>query len=334
MVHVKIFLMRHSRSCSNLARDNATTEEEKNASQQIRDPSLSRIGLAMARAYGPRLQASLRAAGLNPNSALLGSSYLRRARETIAALFPDREYLLFSHFKEYGDIPENTPAGILYQKPNFKRFMQHVSDVQAATGATEFVIVGHGSFLRVDAWASLNQTPHKRFSNLDGFLIEADMEAGHLKNIQLRDIPHRATIPTPTSTDGCLVPQPLPPAKIAAGTRRMGLRRKHQTHKRQTRKQRGGGSMPLAYFKDGAQFTGTYAEPTGVGIGVGSGNMIRAPIIQTGGRRTQKQQHGGFSPSVMGSFVNVGTRLVPVAAYMGYQLWTGKQHRARQTRRH
>lgn len=92
--------------------------------------------------------------------------------------------------------------------------------------------------------------------------------------------------------------------------------------------------MPLAYFKDGAQFTGTYAEPTGVGIGVGSGNMIRAPIIQTGGRRTQKQQHGGFSPSVMGSFVNVGTRLVPVAAYMGYQLWTGKQHRARQTRRH
>ena len=323
--------MRHSRSCSNLARDNATTEEETNASQQIRDPALSQIGLAMARSYGPRLQAKLRDMGLNPETALLGSSYLRRARETIAALFPDREYLLFSHFKEYGDIPENTPAGILYQKPNFKRFMQHVSEVQADTGATEFVIVGHGSFLRVDAWASLNQRRHKRFSNLDGFLIEADMEAGHLKNIQLRDVPHRATIPTPTNTDGCLVPQPLPPAKIAARTKRMARRGTQKQQHRGSRRQTGGGSMPLAYFKDGAQFVGTYAEPTGVGIGVGSGNMIRAPITQTGGRRTQKQQHGGFSPSVMGSFVEVGTRLVPVAAYMGYKLWTGKK--TRQTRK-
>lgn len=95
--------------------------------------------------------------------------------------------------------------------------------------------------------------------------------------------------------------------------------------------------MPLAYFKDGAQFVGTYAEPTGVGIGVGSGNMIRDPITQAGGRRTLRQQ-GGFSPSVMGSFVNVGTRLVPVAAYMGYKLWTGKKTRknrkTRKTRKH
>ncbi len=330
---MKIFLMRHSRSCSNLARDNATTEEETNASQQIRDPALSQIGLAMARSYGPRLAAKLRSLGfsLNPNSALLGSSYLRRARETIAALFPGHEYLLFSHFKEYGNIPENTPVGILYQKPNFKRFMQHISEVQADTGATEFVIVGHGSFLRVDAWASLSPTLHKRFSNLDGFLIEADMEAGHLKNVQLRDVPHHATIPTPTRTDGCLVPQPLPPAKIAVRTKRM-VGRKSQ---KQKQKQRGGGSMPLAYFKDGAQFVGTYADPTGVGIGVGSGNMIRAPITQTGGRYTSKQQ-GGFSPSVMGSFVNVGTRLVPVAAYMGYKLWNKeprKTRKARKTRR-
>jgi broad specificity phosphatase PhoE len=336
MVHVKIFLMRHSRSCSNLARDNATTEEQKNASQQIRDPALSQIGLAMARSYGPRLAAKLRSLGfsLQSDTAILGSSYLRRARETIAALFPNRTYHLFSHFKEYGDIPENTPAGILYQKPNFKRFMQHISEVQVDTGATEFVIVGHGSFLRVDAWASLSPTLHKRFSNLDGFLIEADMESGHLKNIQLRDVPHRATIPTPTSTDGCLVPQPLPPAKIAARTKRMVHRgRKSQKQKQKQHNQKGGGSMPLAYFKDGAQFMGTYAEPTGVGIGVGSGSMIRDPITQTGGRRTQKQQQGGFSPSVMGSFVEVGTRLVPVAAYMGYKLWTGKKNKSRRTRK-
>lgn len=330
MVHVKIFLMRHSRSCSNLARHNATTEEQKEASQQIRDPALSQIGLAMARSYGPRLAAKLQSLGLQPETALLGSSYLRRARETIAALFPGHEYHLFSHFKEYGNIPENTPAGTLYQKPNFKRFIQHLSEVQADTGATEFVIVGHGSFLRYDAWASLSKTPHKRFGNLDGFLIEADMEDGYLKNLQRRDIPHHATIPTPTITDGCLVPQPLPPAKIAARTKRMA----RNGRKSQKQKQRGGGSMPLAYFKDGAQFMGTYAEPTGVGIGVGSGSMIRDPITQTGGRRTrrQKQQHGGFSPSVMGSFVEVGTRLVPVAAYMGYKLWTGKKsHKNRKT---
>ena len=340
MVHVKLFLMRHSRSCSNLARDNATTEEETRASQQIRDPALSQIGLAMARSYGPRLQAKLRDMGLNPDTALLGSSYLRRARETIAALFPDREYHLFSHFKEYGNIPENTPAGILYQKPNFKRFIQHVSEVQADTGATEFVIVGHGSFLRYDAWASLSKTPHKRFGNLDGFLIEADMEDGYLKNLQRRDVPHRATIPTPTNTDGCLVPQPLPPAKIAARTKRMARGRKTQKQSK-TQKQRGGscrqtggGSMPLAYFKDGAQFMGTYAEPTGVGIGVGSGSMIRDPITQTGGRRRTQKQHGGFSPSVMGSFLSTGSRLVPVAAYMGYKLWTGKKtHKTNKTRK-
>lgn len=319
--------MRHSRSCSNLVRHNATTEEETRASQQIRDPALSQIGLAMARSYGPRLQVKLRAMGLNPDNATLGSSYLRRARETIAALFPDREYHLFSHFKEYGDIPENTPAGTMYQMPNFKRFMQHISEVQEDTGATEFVIVGHGSFLRVNAWASLSKTPHKRFSNLDGFLIEADMEGGYLKNVQLRDVPHHATIPTPTSTDGCVVPQPLPPAKIAARTKRMAGRK---TQKQ--RKQQGGGSMPLAYFKDGAQFVNTYADPTGVGMGDGSSTMIRGSISQTGGRRSQKQQ-GGFSPSVMGSFVNMGTRLVPVAAYMGYKLWNNKSHKTRKTRK-
>ena len=202
MVHVKIFLMRHSRSCSNLVRHYATTDAQTEASQQISDPALSRIGLAMARSYGPRLQASLRAAGLNPDTAILGSSYLRRARETIAALFPNQTYHLFSHFKEHGAIPENTPAGaVVYQRPNFKLFMQHVADVQKTTGATEFVIVGHGSFLRNDAWTSLSSSPHKRFGNLDGFLIEADMESGHLKNMRLRDIPHRATIPMPTSTD-------------------------------------------------------------------------------------------------------------------------------------
>jgi len=110
--------------------------------------------------------------------------------------------------------------------------------------------------------------------------------------------------------------------------RRGTQKQKHRGSRRQT----GGGSMPLAYFKDGAQFVGTYADPTGVGIGVGSGNMIRAPITQTGGRHTRKQQ-GGFSPSVMGSFVNVGTRLVPVAAYMGYKLWNKEPRKTRKTRK-
>jgi hypothetical protein len=58
-----------------------------------------------------------------------------------------------------------------------------------------------------------------------------------------------------------------------------------QVRRRQTRKQtqRGGAAtpMPLAYFQDGAQMRGTYAEPTGAGLAASSPAWIRQPMTQT-----------------------------------------------------
>lgn len=109
-----------------------------------------------------------------------------------------------------------------------------------------------------------------------------------------------------------------------------------------SRKQSGGG-LPLAYFRDGAQMAGTYAEPTGVGLAGSAGAWVRAPLSMQGGsrRRTRRQQRvqqqggfspsqnemgynrqqGGFSPSIMGSFAANGAALLPIAAYMGFKMW-------------
>ncbi len=76
--------------------------------------------------------------------------------------------------------------------------------------------------------------------------------------------------------------------------------------------------MPLAFYQDGAQMRGTYAEPTGTGLAASNNNWARAPLSQTGG---SKQQQGGFSPSVMGSFLANGARLLPAAGYMGYRMF-------------
>ena len=83
--------------------------------------------------------------------------------------------------------------------------------------------------------------------------------------------------------------------------------------------------MPLAYYQDGAQMRGTYAEATGVGLGVSTNSMARTGIQQTGGRRQQQQQEGGFSPSIMGPVVQNGMSLLPVASYMGYKMLKGRK---------
>jgi hypothetical protein len=117
-----------------------------------------------------------------------------------------------------------------------------------------------------------------------------------------------------------------PSARIPQGggrrkthTKSKGMRKHHRTHK----KQRGGAtSMPLAYYQDGTQMRGTTAEATGVGLGAATNTMARSAIQQTGGRRG-KQQMGGFSPSLMGPFVNNGLALTPVASFMAYKMLKG-----------
>ena len=101
---------------------------------------------------------------------------------------------------------------------------------------------------------------------------------------------------------------------------------------RRGRKQRGGATgMPLAYFQDGAQMRGTYAEPTGVGLADSNGSMARVGISQTGGRyqngKRRDYQNGGFAPSIMGQLVVNGAYLTPVASYMGYKMLKGNKGR-------
>jgi hypothetical protein len=104
--------------------------------------------------------------------------------------------------------------------------------------------------------------------------------------------------------------------------------------------QHGGASMPLAYYQDGAQMRGTYADPTGVGLAGSTATMARTGISQTGGRRCQNggkqsgcRQNGGFAPSIMGQMVVNSAYLTPVASYMGYRLIKNERKGSRSSRK-
>lgn len=76
-----------------------------------------------------------------------------------------------------------------------------------------------------------------------------------------------------------------------------------------------GGSMPLSYMSR------SYSEPQGSAGStmLGSQSLLARPSIHmTGGRRTRHK--GGFSPSVMGSFVQNGAMLLPAAGITGYRM--------------
>lgn len=105
--------------------------------------------------------------------------------------------------------------------------------------------------------------------------------------------------------------------------------------------------MPLAWYQQGAQFQGTVADPTGVGLAGSSAAWARSALPAQGGgsmpttgqggggrrRKTRRQQKGGFTPSVMGAgFAEVGMRLLPAVAYMGYNQFQNYK-KQRQTRR-
>ena len=75
-----------------------------------------------------------------------------------------------------------------------------------------------------------------------------------------------------------------------------------------------GGGMPLSFMSR------LYSEPQG-SVGstmLGSQPLLARPSINmTGGSRKHK---GGFSPSVMGSFVQNASMLVPAAGITGYRM--------------
>ena len=148
----------------------------------------------------------------------------------------------------------------------------------------------------------------------------------------------------PGSSYNTIVPPPVPVSREIKG----GYRKTAAPTRKMPRKQRGGGvTMPLGFYQDGAQMRGTYGSETGVGLGVMTENMARSALVQTGGRKKatrRRNQRGGFTPSVMGSFAANGLSLLPVASYMGYRMMNkkgktrkgkaGRTGRKRLTRRH
>jgi hypothetical protein len=205
-----------------------------------------------------------------------------------------------------------------------RRFLAHLS-----TGVREgesVAVVGHGSFLG-SLWPALTGRERAdRLNNLDGILLDATI--GSNGEIQVHSH-HEISCPynVKPEIDRC---DPGDQQKIAVLRKRMSrsnsrksrktVRKTKRSRRSQQQQQGGGVNMPLAYFQDGAQMRGTEGSETGVGLAGMSSGFVREALTQTGGKR--RTLRGGFSPSVMGAFAANGARLLPLAAYMGYKMYS------------
>ena len=311
MPRIKLFLMRHSKSCCNLVRED---EQNVDLSQAIRDPALSAEGRRVAALYGPMLRPRLTTAGFDVDGALITSSKLRRAKETAALVF-GRALRILDYFTENGAIPENTPASqAAYSKPDWKKMLKQLAAM--TKDGDSVVTVGHGSFLR-SLWPIL--TGHERrgrLNNLDGILLDIDVIGGKVHGH--REI--RCSLTFRAAGDKCMTADARKIAALSKMTRTKKTMR--------SRKQHGGfaTSMPLGFHKDGAQFAGTFPYPTGTQtVFPTEGTYVRAPMVQG-------PQAGGFSPSVMGSFAANGARLIPIAGYMGYRMLSNQKKTRKRSR--
>jgi len=310
-MRVKIFLMRHSKSCSNHMR---SLDENDTIGQQIRDPGLTAIGHKMAAAYQPLLQKRLAEAGFDLDTAVIGSSALRRAKETATTLFPGRPVVTVPHFIEHGVIPENTPRQSLHRskKPSWPGVVDWIRRTLPSDGSQQLIAVGHGSYLR----AEIGPPGGSRISNMDGFILDLDITPSGYTIRNRTRIDYNAPVSPDTPGDQCV--RDADRIKIVTMRRMARPRtRSRKTQKKQQQKnhQRGAGyTMPAAYFQPGAQMYNTSATETGKGIAAWNpdNGWARTALPASG-------QRGGFVPSVMGSFVNNGMRLVPLAGYLGYK---------------
>ena len=342
MPRIKLVLIRHSKSCSNLVRDSTKTSKGEidwnhpiaKISQQLRDPGLTTVGTRMASVYGPVLQRHLKAAGFDIDHAIIGSSALRRAKETATLLFPEHSRIVFPHLTEHGALPENMPRGNYKSRPDWRAFIEHLCSTIA--GDCHIAIVGHGSYLK-KVWADISGKEPLTLHNLDGFIIDGTLEDGRLHVAKTTKMLYDHGVKSKDVADKCPVAEDdqFVSRKLAAHTRKMARRSLKRSSR--SRKQRGGATgMPLAWYHQGAQMRAPYtAEATGADAATSTAGWARTGLAQTGGRRStirRQKQQGGFAPSIMGSFVSNGARLVPVAAYMGYKLLGKKGKRA--TRKH
>jgi len=252
---------------------------------------------------------------LDPEVAFLGSSGLARAATTAKLLF-GRPAETVGHIKERGNVPENTSSHMRYQKPSWPAFLK---DLEAKANGRDAIVVVHGSYLTDYVVPKLTgSTLKERMNNLDGLLVSGSLKGGKL-TVDTSEILRRPTLSL-KEEDRCSVADTRKIARISKMMARKSRKQKGQ-------RQRGGGSMPLAYFQNGAQFNGTSATETGAGLAGTSAAWVKAPLSQTGGRRrTQRRsQRGGFAPGIMGAFVVNGARLAPMALYLGRKMFVGSR---------
>ena len=328
MVRIQLFLMRHSKSCSNHVREKS--EDNIEISKSLRDPGLTVDGARVAGLYGPVLLGQLKRQGFDVDHCTIGSSFLRRARETARLVFRSRPRPL-PHFTEIGAIPENTPAASRYAPPDWDRFTAHLSTL--VHEGQSVAVVGHGSFLR-SLWPLLTGKDRKeRLNNLDGILVDIDVSPQGNRVHGAREI--RCPLHVNPGSDQCAL---VDRQKITTLRRRMAPRKQQKTRRQKQRGGNGSAGMSLAYFQQGAQFEGTSSTATGAGLAGmtgGNGGWVRAPLALMGGarrsrrtqrkQRQQRQQNGGFSPTVMGAFASAGSRLLPLAGYLGYKQYSNEQ---------
>jgi hypothetical protein len=186
-MEIKLMFIRHSKSCSNfireLSRYNHTRnrkERIKSLSSKIQDPGLTSIGHEMAKKYGPELRIKAVDAGFDIDSATIGSSALRRAKQTVKLLFPTtQKVVVYPHTSELGLVLENTPKRPNdYSEPDWKKFLKHLK--YAYPKQSDFIVVGHGSYLK-DVWKKATNSS-RSLHNLDSFVICGDLDdRGHLR---------------------------------------------------------------------------------------------------------------------------------------------------------
>ena len=230
-MRIKLALIRHSKSCANHMR--ALSKAFENASQQLRDPGLTRIGNQMAELYGPVLQQRLVAAGFDISRLVVGASALRRAKETAAHLFPGVVVQVMPHLTEHGAIPENTPrAGLNGRKPDWSAFIRYLCEtVPKGQSECHMVIVGHGGYLRTEVWSALTGRSKPHMGNLDAFIVEGDLDTttGRLLHRHVTEIPYTERIAGP---DRCVI------SEDHQHVVRHTQRRRHRNRSRLTRNRR------------------------------------------------------------------------------------------------
>jgi hypothetical protein len=189
----------------------------------------------MASTYGATLRKRAAAAGFNLSAATIGSSSLRRAKETAALLFPAaaERLVVLPHLSEHGKIPENTPLNHPLTAPGWEQFLKHVHTMEAKE-PLQLIAVSHGSYLR-EVWQELTGRRIASFSNLDAFVLEGEVEAGGKLTLisQPTFIKYTGIKPTEARTENDRCPLPAATSTVRKRSRRrVSHRRKTQRKSR------------------------------------------------------------------------------------------------------